>query len=367
MQNRTVSTRASERGQVSAQETSRHTAAGKAAIHPLARECSPVRNALVAHVPEYRANEAACMAAFYADATPVAIRFDWNGSADVERLGTESDMMNAGVVRDGPHRCWRQFATILKNSTRSAPRFSGERAMADDQLLTRDNTLLSQPIIVFAETETDLVRTSIRAEQRDQLFAVNCKHTAGSVEAYIGAGITSATKRAYRADLNHFESWGGTIPATDALIAAYLWDHAALLKVSTLTRRLAAVSIAHNVRDPPTRSARLWFELPCEAFDEVKEPPNDRPGRSFERICSLFDPADLGPAEKAFQTAIAIAKEQRARSFGLQAALSLAKLCQSMNRPADARVVLTPALEGFAPTPEMPDIAEAQALMDRLV
>jgi hypothetical protein len=44
----------------------------------------------------------------------------------------------------------------------------------------------------------------------------------------------------------------------------------------------------------------------------------------------------------------------------------LAKLYQSTNRTADAHTVLTPALEGFAPTPEMPEIAGAQALMERL-
>ena len=71
------------------------------------------------------------------------------------------------------------------------------------------------------------------------------------VEAYVQAGIAPATKRAYRADLDHFEAWGGTIPATDAQVAAYLADHAAVLKVSTLTRRLAAVSIAHDARDLP--------------------------------------------------------------------------------------------------------------------
>jgi integrase len=71
------------------------------------------------------------------------------------------------------------------------------------------------------------------------------------VEAYVQAGIAPATKRAYRADVHHFEAWGGTIPPTDALVAAYLADHAAPLKVSTLTRRLAAVSIAHDARDLP--------------------------------------------------------------------------------------------------------------------
>ena len=77
-------------------------------------------------------------------------------------------------------------------------------------------------------------------------------------------------------------------------------------------------------------------------------------------------PLNSAPAEKAFRTAVAIANEQRARSFGLQAALSLAKLYQLTNRRLEAHAVLAPALEGFAPTPEMPEIAEAMALMDRL-
>ena len=78
------------------------------------------------------------------------------------------------------------------------------------------------------------------------------------------------------------------------------------------------------------------------------------------------DPANPAPAEDAFLTAIAVAKQQTTRSFGLQAALRLAKLCQSTCRPADAHAVLAPALEGFSPTPEMPEIAEAQALLEAL-
>jgi predicted ATPase len=78
------------------------------------------------------------------------------------------------------------------------------------------------------------------------------------------------------------------------------------------------------------------------------------------------DPSNPAPAEEAFRTALAIAQEQGARSWGLRAALSLAKLYQSTDRPADAHAVLAPALEGFSPTLEMPEIAEAQALLERL-
>ena len=78
------------------------------------------------------------------------------------------------------------------------------------------------------------------------------------------------------------------------------------------------------------------------------------------------DPANPAPAEAAFQTAIAVARQQGTRSFGLRAALALAKLYQSTCRPGDADAFLAPALQGFSPTPEMPEIAEAQALLGAL-
>jgi class 3 adenylate cyclase/predicted ATPase len=75
------------------------------------------------------------------------------------------------------------------------------------------------------------------------------------------------------------------------------------------------------------------------------------------------DPANPAHAEDALLTAIAVAAQQGTRSFGLRAAVSLAKLYQSTDRPDDAHAVLAPALEGFAPTDEMPEIAAAQALL----
>ncbi len=78
------------------------------------------------------------------------------------------------------------------------------------------------------------------------------------------------------------------------------------------------------------------------------------------------DPANPVPAEEALRTAIAVARQQGTRSFELRASLSLAKLYQSVARPVDAHAFLAPALEGFAPTPEMPEIAEAEALLAAL-
>jgi predicted ATPase len=77
-------------------------------------------------------------------------------------------------------------------------------------------------------------------------------------------------------------------------------------------------------------------------------------------------PADTAPAEQALQTAIAIAQHQKARSFALRAALALAKLYCSANRDADAHAALAPAVAGFPPTDQFPELAEAQTLLSAL-
>jgi class 3 adenylate cyclase/predicted ATPase len=78
------------------------------------------------------------------------------------------------------------------------------------------------------------------------------------------------------------------------------------------------------------------------------------------------DPADTAAAERSLQTAIAIAQSQKARSFELRAALALAKLYRAANRDADAHAVLAPAVEGFPPTQQFPELTEAQTLLAAL-
>jgi tetratricopeptide (TPR) repeat protein len=80
----------------------------------------------------------------------------------------------------------------------------------------------------------------------------------------------------------------------------------------------------------------------------------------------LLKLAGTAAAEDAFHIALAIAKEQGTRTYELLAALALARLYESTARPVDADAVLAPALEGFSPTPEMPEIAEARALLAAL-
>ncbi len=78
------------------------------------------------------------------------------------------------------------------------------------------------------------------------------------------------------------------------------------------------------------------------------------------------DPADTAAAEQAFQTAIAVAQQQKARSFELRTALALAKLYRAADCDADAYAVLAPAVEGFPPTQQSPELTEAQAVLKAL-
>lgn len=79
----------------------KHTSAGKASIGRFAIENGKVAAILNKYVPDFRAADAAAMAAFYVDAIPVKPQFVWQGSADLERLGREADFFKIGFPIDG--------------------------------------------------------------------------------------------------------------------------------------------------------------------------------------------------------------------------------------------------------------------------
>jgi tetratricopeptide (TPR) repeat protein len=126
---------------------------------------------------------------------------------------------------------------------------------------------------------------------------------------------------------------------------------------------LAQLEAATRDPDAAVRSIDQGFAIAAETGERFADAYLHRLRGD---ILLARDPADLAHPEEAFQTAIAIAKEQGACSYELLASLSLARLYQSTGRVAEAHAVLAPALEGFSPTPEMPEIAEAQALLGEL-
>ena len=81
----------------------------------------------------------------------------------------------------------------------------------------------------------------------------------------------------------------------------------------------------------------------------------------------LLSARDAAAGEDAYREAIAVAREQGGRTFELLAALPLARLLKTNNRPLDAHDMLVSALQGFTPTPQLPAIAQAQSLLVELL
>lgn len=69
------------------------------------------------------------------------------------------------------------------------------------------------------------------------------------VDFYLAQSQAQNTRQAYLLDLEQFEAWGGTIPASPEQVASYLAESAGTLAVSTLKRRVAAIAWAHKDQD----------------------------------------------------------------------------------------------------------------------
>jgi hypothetical protein len=87
--------------------------------------------------------------------------------------------------------------------------------------------------------------------------AINCTdYLPASVAMYVRDSLAENSRKAYLSDLAEFERWGGSIPATEDTVAAYLADRADTLAVATLVRHVSSISKAHQARGlpNPTRS-----------------------------------------------------------------------------------------------------------------
>jgi site-specific recombinase XerD len=72
--------------------------------------------------------------------------------------------------------------------------------------------------------------------------------TQGPIDNYIPlsnryqiAATSDNTRRAYQADIRHFETWGGQLPATTEAVLRYLHAFAETLNPRTLSRHITAL------------------------------------------------------------------------------------------------------------------------------
>jgi integrase len=74
---------------------------------------------------------------------------------------------------------------------------------------------------------------------------------ASTVSEFVANSLAENTRRAYVSDVDQFLAWGGSVPSPPTALATYLAAHAAKLSIATLSRRLASISKAHELRNLP--------------------------------------------------------------------------------------------------------------------
>jgi integrase len=80
---------------------------------------------------------------------------------------------------------------------------------------------------------------------------INCTNLLELVGTFVRNSLAPNTLRAYASDLAMYIQWGGSLPASPQLIAAFLAAHARSHASSTLSRCLAAIAKVHRVRSWP--------------------------------------------------------------------------------------------------------------------
>jgi class 3 adenylate cyclase/predicted ATPase len=83
-------------------------------------------------------------------------------------------------------------------------------------------------------------------------------------------------------------------------------------------------------------------------------------------ITLLSPDADTAKAEGYFERALAVARQQQAKSWELRVAMSLARLWRSQGKPQQARELLAPVYGWFTEGFDTRDLKEAKALLDQL-
>jgi predicted ATPase len=88
--------------------------------------------------------------------------------------------------------------------------------------------------------------------------------------------------------------------------------------------------------------------------------------RTAGEIALMSSERDAAKAEAYFERALAVAREQQAKSWELRAAMSMARLWRDQGKPQQARDLLSPVYGWFTEGFDTLDLKEAKALLDEL-
>jgi predicted ATPase len=88
--------------------------------------------------------------------------------------------------------------------------------------------------------------------------------------------------------------------------------------------------------------------------------------RMAGEIALLSPEPDAAKAEAYFERALAVARQQQAKSLELRAAMSMARLWRDQGKREEARELLAPVYGWFTEGFDTRDLKEAKALMEEL-
>jgi predicted ATPase len=104
------------------------------------------------------------------------------------------------------------------------------------------------------------------------------------------------------------------------------------------------------------------------AVETTKEGKSEAEVHRTAGEIALLSPArDAAKAEEYFERALAVARQQQAKSWELRAAMSLARLWRDQGKTVEARELLAPVYGWFTEGFDTRDLKEAKALLEQLV
>ena len=107
-----------------------------------------------------------------------------------------------------------------------------------------------------------------------------------------------------------------------------------------------------EAKDVIERTKETWFEADVH--------------RIAGEIALKSPQPDVAKAEAHFERALAVARQQQAKSWELRAAMSMARLWRDQGKPQQARELLAPVYGWFTEGFDTRDLKEAKALLGEL-
>jgi integrase len=107
---------------------------------------------------------------------------------------------------------------------------------------------------------------------------------------YIHCATSDNTRKAYQADIRHFMTWGGLLPATPDIVIRYLESHAELLNPRTLARRLTALKNWHTYQGFADPTAHPLVSKTMTGIKNVHGRPKDKaPAMTLDTLITISE------------------------------------------------------------------------------